>query len=449
MGATGDYDEFTLEAVNAPIEGDSPADSDGDTSVPPTGSAQVTIASAPAWIAAALTLIVTGVLSVPPPQPAWGVVAEADLTRTPEEVWSVPMPNLTSWLDTPQVAVFDDRVVLGTWSTVTGYDAIEGEELWKVTEPGMTCSWQFEPLLCRAGRGPDAAILRIDATDGAVSRTPMPGALLVTQTGGDIIALRQDADGQRLVRLQGSDPLAPPRWSTLIGPGLRGEPYAPVLRVIDGEVFVSVFAGFVLDAETGEVRLDRGFVYELPGVIVALAAGDAGGRQVSTTGDRDVDDVHLPSNGVTLPVDDDPGSDVVFEVSDGELDAMTRATGEPLWSVSEPPYPYPFARLDGRVLVYSETGLFGLVEQTGARLWSAPAGDGTELAWCACVGADDTVLIGTVDARGDTSLAGLDTATGSLRWQVPTVGDYPLDVEPVGDRLALLTNTSLTLWRFE
>ncbi|CAM3412298.1 PQQ-binding-like beta-propeller repeat protein [Occultella aeris] len=445
MGAPGDYDEFTLAAENVPAEADSPVDA-GEPG-PRLRPSPVTTSSAPAWVAAAVSLIVVGVLTVPPTQPAWGVVAEADLAQAPDEVWSVPMPNLTSWLDTPRVAVFEDRVVVGTWSTVTGYDAADGRAIWSVSEPGMTCAWEFEPLLCRAGRDVDAAILRVDVADGTVSRTPMPGALLVTQTDGDIIALRQDADGQRVVRLQGSDPLAEPRWSTLIGPGLRGEPYAPVLRVVDGEVFVSVFAGFVLDAETGEIRLDRGFVYELPGVIVALESGNSGGRQVVTDGETSVEPVPIAPYGVTMPVDDDPDSDVVFQVRGGTLDALTRTTGEPLWSLPQA-YPYPFARLDGRVLVYTDSALFGLVEQTGEQIWTTSASRG-RLAWCACVGAGDTVLVGISDADGGTSLAGLDTATGALRWRMPTVGDYPLDVAPTGDHLVLLTNTSLTMWRFE
>jgi outer membrane protein assembly factor BamB len=445
MGATGDYDEFTLAAENVPAEVDSTLDADEPE--PHLRVRHVATSSAPAWVAAAVSLIVVGVLTVPPPQPAWGVVAEASLIQAPDEVWSVPMPNLTSWLDTPRVAVFEDRVVVGTWSTVTGYDDTEGRAVWAIAEPGMTCAWEFEPLLCRAGRGADAAILQIEVADGTVTRTAMPGALLVTQTDGDIIALRQDADGQRVVRLQGSDPFAEPVWSTLIGPGLRGEPYAPVLRVVDGEVFVSVFAGFVLDAETGEVRLDRGFVYELPGVIVALESGNSGGRQVVTGGETSVEPVPLAPYGVTMPVDDDPDSDVVFQVRGGTLDALTRATGEPLWSLPQA-YPYPFARLDGRVLVYTDSALFGLVERTGEQIWTTTASR-DRLAWCACVGAGDTVLVGTSDDDGGTSLAGLDTATGALRWRVPTVGDYPLDVAPAGDHLVLLTNTSLTLWRFE
>lgn len=398
------------------------------------------------WVAASMALIAAGVLAAPPlPQRAQEFISNppevpdipdvrtapveshflaANLMAPIEPLWSTQIDQSESGY--VNVAVSGDRVLTQDAETlrgdielelVRGYDASDGAPVWEQqllvrSQCGITRS----PVLC-IGDGPDGTVVaRIDPDSGATDVAEVENAIAAMYFDGDLVVLSGDAESLRLSRYAGFDTAAA-RWST----ALQGDgawELGPQSLDVDGllssdAILVNRSASDVevVDAETGASAL--------------LITPDPRG-----------------ASGVPTPawITEDGREDLTFYTSDAGLAADS--DGAVLWTLAAPAPRTLLAHISGVVVLADVFHVSGHSVATGEERWRREDISVSE----ACVGAPTTLLCAADVSTGGAALVALDPETGETQWAAPIPGGMIRRATVQGDRLAVLTDTSLTLF---
>jgi hypothetical protein len=124
------------------------------------------------------------------------------------------------------------------------------------------------------------------------------------------------------------------------------------------------------------------------------------------------------------------GERAYFASDDGQIFAVTRDHGVPVWAVraGEPPLTGPYAA-DGRLYLSDATGtIHARAQLNGAAIWSSPvAYPGPSRA----ISVDGTLYFGTADGF----VVALDAATGAERWRLQPPGATGVDAPAYGSGL--------------
>ncbi|QOR70107.1 PQQ-binding-like beta-propeller repeat protein [Ruania alkalisoli] len=192
------------------------------------------------WVAAALTLILAGVVAAPAPGAVvspWGYVP--GLGEEPELAWELETTEITGmW-------AFRGVLAIAELEQVRGIDAASGAERWRVESKAAQCGSDGSRLTCTSI---DDEIIMIDPVSGNVDDSvSVPGAYAATAHDDDIIVATSSA----IQRIRADGTVV---WST---PLPEGTPVYAGPAVIDGHVLVGTDAARggqppPLDVETGE-----------------------------------------------------------------------------------------------------------------------------------------------------------------------------------------------------
>lgn len=385
------------------------------------------------WIAASVALVLVGAAAATPfpiiPGRGDGLefgLLDLDLSTTPTVAWE------TLGLEYPQIvdAAGDRAVVInadqGVSRTYLGIDLTDGGEVWRHVVAGNAC--QFEvPLVCVEGGGSlGAQVVVFDTDDGGRTSRPHPGAIAVAAAGDDLVVVEATGGMEEDVVLV--EPDGGERWRVAVDAADEIDPMWVPLWV-SGRGVTLGFAGVTLDLESGEQTTEsygtwNGFALEQQGDDEIVATGPSGSVTVSAT-------EHL------LLYDDDFGGPVRLESADSGVIASLRSDATELWR-SNGADCSPIGRLHGVVVMRcygpQVTGLIGLDEFSGERLWHLPGAS-----WLVAASRDTVVAL---DEQQDLVL-GVDPRTGATPWSVPMSGGSPMGSVAIEGGLLVATQTGL------
>ncbi|MBZ2198713.1 outer membrane protein assembly factor BamB family protein [Occultella gossypii] len=320
-----------------------------------------------------------GVLAVPPnatlgPPPVWGRLT--GLEEPVVEAWSSNV-DLVADEQAFEVHLLADVVLVPVRafdpdlrpvaSTILAFDAHDGALLWTLSEETLTCARPQTSLVCVTGSGADASILSIDLTTGDVRRTAAPQALAAAEHDGDLIVLRADPDGERVIRYRGWT-TANEQWRRVVGP-IAGETsyYRRSIEPSAGQLVISSTRGAVLDADTGEVLLENTTAYKVSDDVVVVAEPNGGQLRFYPLHGNDV--ITRPRDASPICVDDDPRADLYISRLPDQPTAVSASTGDTLWTAAIADSPaHTVARQRGTIIVRTEANLYGLDATTGDQL---------------------------------------------------------------------------------
>ncbi|WP_159621742.1 PQQ-binding-like beta-propeller repeat protein [Ruania rhizosphaerae] len=363
------------------------------------------------WVAAALALILAGVMTAPAPGAVvspWGYVP--GLGGEPELAWELETTEITGmW-------AFRGVLAIAELERVRGIDAATGAERWRVESKAAQCGSDGSSLTCTSI---DDEIIVIDPVTGNMDEpVSVPGAQAATAYEDDIVVAT--SSDIRRVRVDGSAV-----WRT---PLPEGSPvfYGPA--VMDGHVLVSTDPARgglpPLDVETGE-----------PGE------------------PAEVGQTAFPIRDGAW-VTDDGESTWVFARGEGQ-----RATLMPAAATTDPAL-LDFAPSDtdaewfasaivpGVSIRYThdERGMMTLIAidtRTGEELWSEPT-----MQWFSRPIVDeDTIaaLTESTESRALSAVLALDTHTGEERWRIER--DHEIHgVQAGGGNLYLSGPSVISAW---
>ncbi|MBZ2199448.1 PQQ-like beta-propeller repeat protein [Occultella gossypii] len=380
------------------------------------------------WAGVAVLLVVAGILVAPPPPgPSWGV--SPGWSSAPVQQWTVPLAVPAG--DRTWMSVQEDHVLVVGEGRVDAYDRADGTRRWAATDMGQ-CVLAATTPVCVWGSGADARV-SVVGEDGAVREVALPGVVAATLHRGDLVALTEDAAGGYELTLHAHLDPAALRWTTAVevpDEQLGGAP--PDILARDDLLLVTT--GGLYRASSGE---------QIPGSWASqrrdspLVSWDSGGAQQILPGTDGLLD--LPGRGWPALIDDgSPPAVAIVQSERGDVAAVA-GDGQVRWRA---PSGYPFARLDGVILIGGPEDISARATDSGDLLWTRP-----ENFHCPCRGDSSGLLLhafGPEGVRTGSRLIGLRIADGEVLWELP-LADSAL-VADVDDAFAVLSDQQLTLY---
>lgn len=367
------------------------------------------------WVGAAIGLVLVGAIAAEPvvllgaePGIAIGII-DLPLARTPTVAWE------TSYSYPQVVEVTDELAVLlvGVESSqdVVGVDLVTGGELWRYHAAGATCHQEL-PVTCVEQAGTvDATIVTVATDDGALTRTPYPGALGAVAVGEDLVVAEPGlADIEEVVLLE---PDGTERWRVNVDAADTESVPAWVWLSVDRGQAIIEMSGVTIDLQTGEIAQQMTYTFDED------EWAELGPDGTVTIYNAD-DSVVLGPSELTAPIDDDAGGAVVLrQTPDAGLLASVRSTDDELWEQPEANC-FPQARLQHRFLLScwgaaGDERLRAINEVTGETVWERPIS-----VWPAAASRDTLLMVD----QSEGGLHALDPATGDVRWQLPGEGFF-------------------------
>lgn len=382
------------------------------------------------WLAASCGLVAAGVVAVPEPDAAVGVVEEI---VAPAQLWQAALPISAPDPDAPpagplapsrRVAIIDGVAVVATDELIGGYSLDDGTTLWEIVASGRFCSL-LSPLTCVVDDG--ARVLSIDVTSGEARQIQVSGAIAAAPLGRDLVVLLQSGGQVDAVRLARNGTQL---WRTVLEERAPPAYAATDIAAVGDHVYVEGMG--VLAAASGEPVDDAVMV------VATAASGFRSGYHSATLELGNGTDIDLPGNALPLEVDDDPRSDHdVVLTTFGP--AVVVASGKPVFATTGT----PIARLAGRLVAVGGFATPTIIYDvtTGVATAELPT-------WlqCPCVGSG-SVLVAR-PAFGFDGIVAVDVLAGAEVWSAPIeLGQHPA-VAMSDDGGLVLAGTELMFLRW-
>lgn len=393
------------------------------------------------WLALGLVLVLAGVLISPgPAMRDRGIVPT--VSGAPSEMWSVALHSVRA--ADGDLWIADERVIAAAQNTIRGADLMTGAIDWESRGTTLRCVLQAPDIACVSGLGQSAELIQLTTEAGQVSRTSMPFLITAVPHADGLITLWEDVGSVTVTRW---GPAGEHVWAreltTYSGPIDWQEVSVAVVRdavLISANRPAHPGLGLAaLDVEDGSPReeivvLDQNdgeWLVEDGGEVVVYGA--SGGRWP------------VGNAQLTMAVDDEPGADVVFDLTEAALQARSRTAGNVIWEYSPEAsdQALPLARLDGVLVVWSDGHLHGLDLVDGSQLWR----ESSPLPTCPCYAGGNVLT--HVTSPDEVLLKGVDVRTGETAWRIPVGSTRSFAHANDGTHLALVTNYELTLWRLD
>lgn len=396
-------------------------------------------AGAVPWVALALALVVLGVLAAPVPGMRDRGLVPA-LSDAPQPQWSVALHSVRAAQG--QVWIADQRVLAASGNALRAADLATGAIAWEMRGNRLRCSVQAPAIACVSGLQEQAELIELSTHAGELERTDMPHLLFAVPHERGLIGLWKSGD---VVTVTRADLTGRQVWEEHLSPYSGPIEWSEVrMAVVDDAVLLSlardaqVDLGIAaLDVDDGAARRSMQALSEHDGEWLVNAENTLVVYGLSGQ-PWPVGSAHLQ-----MPVDDDPGGELVFDLTETSVQARALSTNELLWEFvpGEPAPVVPQARLDGVLVVWSEGQLRGLHLADGTARWQQPAG----APMCPCY-ADGRVLT-HLTWRDGTHLRGIDVTNGQTAWEVPVGSDRSFAYGTDGTHLAVATDSMLSLWQ--
>ena len=377
----------------------------------------------------------------------------ADLEHAPQERWALP-PG-------PDPTALGGRVLASDGAGgLVAYDAATGEPVWTVRPPEAAAIVFVDCPEALAVDGEPAVVCLVptdlDLAAGTVrwrleAHAADDGRLLheelldaapigVGSVDGDLVLATYGGDGVRLERRRALGGAAV--WDEHL---VDFNPTGQGLAVTDGYVALRGLTTAVLDADDG-TPLGRWETAAGPGGpegVVVVGRGDAGfgvwtTRFAGRWHDPDGTRAALVEGAPAEPQVGDGSAPTVLLVTEedgGELRAVDVTSGDVLWT--RPAGTRPTLRLDGRVLLTTETHLTAVDLTTGEDVWTADLPDGARPVAGPALSDGLRIAVEGVADDGAATLTAYDVGTGARLWRTELPAGTRA-VEALGDRVAVV-----------
>ncbi|MGC0249948.1 PQQ-binding-like beta-propeller repeat protein [Pseudactinotalea sp. Z1748] len=387
-----------------------------------------------------LVLVAIGVVLAPTAEPdERGLVAS--LESEPQLQWHLPIQAGGS--SDGHVWLGENRVVAASPTLVRSVDLRGGDVVWEVRAPQMQCGREEDDIACVSRQGARSELIEMTMASGETGRTVQPGLEAALPHDRGHITLYSDTEAISVMR---SGDSGEHRWTHRVPGAPEADLGAVSMAVLDDLVLIQ--APRVADGAGLDLALDLadGTPHEETEAVSVSHDGEWLVRRENevTLYDRSGRPTTVSAESGLLRVDDDPGSDLVFSDSTGDLRALSAATGEQTWSFStEESGAIAHARLAGTMVGWSGGSWYGLDAEEGTLRWTRPG----QMPRCPCLGADTTLA--HVTGEDVSVLTGFDTRTGAVTWEIPLAESRHFSYDVNESHLAVFTAFDLSVWSLE
>lgn len=431
----GRFEDFDVGAGDFASTATEPGDADTD----PVGAhAFADLGPAP-WVAIGLVLVLIGVLVSPVPAMRDRAIVPT-LGDAPRQVWSVALHSVRA--SEGDLWIAEEKIVAAAQNSIRGADILTGAIAWETRGISLRCALQAPDIACVSDQGQRAELVQLTTDAGQVSRNSMPFLVSAVPHDGGLITLWEEIGAVTVTRW---GPAGEHVWDRELSTGSAEVDWPGVRAAVVGDS-VLISAADSEGAELGLPALDveDGTAHE--DLLVRSSDGDEwlvddGGELAlyGASGQR------WPVGNASMPVDDNPGADVVFDLTSAAVQARSLTADDVIWDFSpaDSGDPEPRARVGDVLVVWSDGYLHGLDLADGSLQWR----QGSPAPTCPCYAGGSVMT--HVTWQEDVLLNGLDVTSGETAWQIPVGSTRSFAYDTDGSHLALATNYDLTLWRLD